>query len=299
VSPPSTTAIKRRAHRAETKITRRARKTNRDVKKSAANPWLERLQRLGYVVRGVLYATMGTLALEFAVGGQADPEDQRATLSLVRGSRFAAVVLGIVIVSLAAYSAWGFIRAVYDPLGRGKDPAGLAARLGFAWSGLNYAALTVFAVEFLLGMVKDTGRDSIQHLVARALSLPLGSVITTVAGAIGVIGGLGQFVDAYRAGFKKDLKRNQMTAWERFAADSLGRYGMVSRGVIFTMLGWFVLVAGVQHDPARAESIGATFRTIATGPFGRVTLAFVAVGFIALGLHSFANALWVRMPKKA
>ena len=43
------------------------------VKRAAANPLLELLERLGYVVRGALYAVMGILALGIAVsvrGGQ-------------------------------------------------------------------------------------------------------------------------------------------------------------------------------------------------------------------------------------
>src|SRR5207245_1979184 len=44
------------------------------IKRAAANPALEILERLGYVARGVLYAVMGVLALRIAMaqpGGQA------------------------------------------------------------------------------------------------------------------------------------------------------------------------------------------------------------------------------------
>src|SRR5713101_3901765 len=44
------------------------------IKRAAANPGLELLERLGYVARGVLYAVMGVLALRIAMaqpGGQA------------------------------------------------------------------------------------------------------------------------------------------------------------------------------------------------------------------------------------
>ena len=44
------------------------------VKRAAANPKLELLERLGYIVRGALYAVMGVLALRIALrigGGKA------------------------------------------------------------------------------------------------------------------------------------------------------------------------------------------------------------------------------------
>ena len=74
---------------------------------------------------------------------------------------------------------------------------------------------------------------------------------------------------------------------------------MFSRGVIFTMLGGFVLQAGLHHDQSRAHGMGAAFAVLAGTPLGHPLFAIVALGFVALGLHSFANALWVRMPKKA
>ncbi len=117
-----------------------------------------------------------------------------------------------------------------------------------------------------------------------------------IAGVIGIFGGLGQFLDAYKAGFRKDLKRNQMTRAQRVTVDSLGRFGMVARGVIFGIVGIFVLVAGLHRDAGDAHSFGPAFAAVAREPLGHVLLALVALGFVALGIHSWANARWVRMP---
>ena len=274
---------------------RRARGANREVRGAAANPWLEGLGRLGYVVRGLLYGVMGILAIRLALGEPTQTADQRGTLYLLAEKPYATILMLAVAVCLAAYSLWGFIRAVYDPLGRGKDAVGLAARLGFAWSGFNYAALTVFALTFLVGATRGDGSDNVRKAVEAGLLAPAGGLIVIIAGIIGVATGMGQFVDMYRASFKKDLKRNQMTKAERAIVDGLGRYGMFSRGVIFSMLGFFIVAAGVHHDASRARSIGESFQVIAAQPVGHVSLAVVGAGLVSLGLHSFANARWVRM----
>jgi hypothetical protein len=85
---------------------------------------------------------------------------------------------------------------------------------------------------------------------------------------------------------------------QRLAVDSLGRYGMVSRGVIFSVVGVFLLQAGLHHDAAEAHGFGPAFQAIAKEPLGHALLAIVALGFMALGLHSFANARWIRMPRR-
>lgn len=258
---------------------------------------MERVARLGYVVRGIIYGTMGILALGLAFGLDSDTTDQRGSLALLGESAIGRIFMLIVIFSLLAYAGWGLIRAVYDPLNRGDGPAGIASRIGFAWSGLNYAALAVFAAGLLLGGSKSSGGDSVQKMVAWGLHLPAGGLIVTIAGVIGILGGLGQFADAYKAGFRKDLKRNKMTRAERVTVDGLGRFGMVARGVIFGIVGIFVLVAGLHHDAGDAHIFGPAFLAVAREPLGHVLLAIVALGFVALGLHSWANARWVRMPR--
>lgn len=273
-----------------------AHEVQKQAKTVATNPWVERAARLGYVVRGVIYGTMGVLALGLAVGVGSDTADQRGSLAILGANAVGRILMLAVIVSLIAYSGWGLIRAIYDPLHRGSDPAGIASRIGFAWSGLNYAALALFAAGLLLGGSKNTGGDAVQKMVAWAMQLPAGTVIVIVAGVIGILGGLGQFADAYKAGFRKDLKRNQMTRAQRVTVDGLGRFGMVARGVIFGIVGIFVLVAGLHHDPQDAHSFGPAFAAVAREPMGHVLLAIVALGFIALGLHSWANGRWVRMP---
>jgi hypothetical protein len=274
-----------------------ARKATREVERGAESPWLERASRFGYVVRGLLYGAMGAFGMGFAIGVWHQTTDQRGALYLLAGSPFKIVIFGAVIIGLVGYSAWGFLRAIFDPLHRGDEPTGIAARLGFAWSGLSYAGLLVFALEFLTGLTRGNGSDSIEKPVRFLLAHPFGVFLTLAVGAIAVLAGLGQFWDGITAGFSKDLKRSTMSKEEKRVVDSLGRFGMFSRGVIFTMLGAFVVQAALHDDAARAKGMGAAFQVIAQQPMGHFLLFVVSLGFVALALHSFASARWIRMMK--
>src|SRR3954470_23236846 len=99
------------------------------TKRTAANPWLEFLQRAGYVIRGVLYATMGAFALGLALGLGGTATDPSGTLVILTGGPAGKVLLIAVAIGLGAYATWGFIRAAFDPLHRGDKPAGIAQRL--------------------------------------------------------------------------------------------------------------------------------------------------------------------------
>ena len=272
-------------------------KPRAEARQAAANPALKLLQRLGYVVRGVLYATMGVLALKVALGkpgGHAT--DLTGSLVYVIGNPFGKWLLFVAIVGLAAYSLWGIIRAVFDPLHRGSGPSGYMARLGFLSSAASYGALAFFGLQVLIGAKPaSAGGDSTQKTISPILDHPAGGLLTTGVGAVVIGIGIGQFVEAYRATFKNDLKGAEMTDTERKVVTALGRFGMFARGVIFTIIGWFVLQAGLHHDPGKVQGFGGAFIFLLNNPLGPWLLGGVALGLIALGLHSFACARWVRL----
>jgi fumarate reductase subunit D len=265
------------------------------VKRAAANPLLELLERLGYLVRGALYAVMGLLALGIALrigGGQTT--DLSGSLVFLVSNPFGKLVLVVAAIGLAAYSLWGFVRAIYDPLHRGSGASGYAARLGFVSSAVSYAVIAFLAVQLLAGSSAPSG-DSTQKTIASVLTHPAGGGLTILIGLVAIAIGLGQFLEAYQASFAKDLKGAEMSQAERTWAIRFGRFGMFARGVTFLVIGWFVVQAGIHHDPAQAQGFGGAFVFLLGQPFGRVLLGIIALGFVALGLHSFACARWIRL----
>jgi hypothetical protein len=264
------------------------------VKEAAANPQLELLERLGYVVRGVLYAVMGFLALRIALatpGGKAT--DLSGSLVWLIGNPLGKAVLVVTIVGLVAYSIWGFVRAIYDPLHRGRDAKGIMARIGFVTSAVSYLVIALFALHILAGQ-GGASPDSTQKTVSTLLASPGGGFFTILLGVISIAIAIGQFADAYRATFKNDLKA-EITESERDVAIGLGRFGMAARGVTFLVIGWFLVQAGIHHDAGQVHGFGAAFLFLLAQPYGRWLLGIIALGFIALGLHSFACARWVRL----
>lgn len=265
------------------------------VRHAAANPTLELLERLGYVARGALYVVMGLLALGVALrvgGGQAT--DLTGSLVFLIANPFGKLVLIAFAVGLAAYSLWGFVRAVYDPLHRGSDASGYAARIGFITSAVSYAAIVILALQILAGSGGASG-DSTQKMVASVLTHPAGGWLTILIGLVALGIGIGQFKEAYRPSFARDLKGAEMSASERDVALMLGRFGMFARGVVFLVIGWFVIQAGIHHDPGQVQGFGGAFLFLLSQPFGHWLVGIIALGFVALGLHSFACARWIRL----
>jgi hypothetical protein len=265
------------------------------VKRVAANPGLELLERLGYVVRGVLYIVMGVLALRMALakpGGQA--VSLTGSVVVLVSNQFGRLLLLVIVIGLAAYSVWGLVRAIFDPLHRGSDPSGYMARLGFLSSAVTYAVIALFGVKLLLGSGGGS-TDSTRKWISSVLAHPEGGLVTVLIGLVLLGIGIGQFVEAYRAAFTKDLKGAEMSETMRSVVTSLGRFGMFARGVIFVIVGWFVVQAGLHHDPGKIQGFDGALLYLLTRPFGHIVLGVVALGIMALGLYSLACARWVRL----
>lgn len=276
------------------------RRAEHEAERAAANPALEFVARAGWVVKGLLYLAMGVLAFGLALGrsGAADQHGTLKFLTGIAGNFWGGALLGAIAVALAGYSAWSLVCAAFDPLGRDR-PGAPGRRLAYLGGGLAYATLLLFCLQLMFGMGGESSDQTVPRVVAFLLSHPFGTWLAGFAGVLAIGGGLGQVVQAFRSDFRKDVQEEDMTENERRAAILLGRLGSSARGVVFIVLGWFVVQAAIRGDPHEAKGLGAAFGTLAGQPFGRVLLAAVALGLIALALYSILTARWMRQPGAA
>src|SRR5512146_2999671 len=83
----------------------------RAAKQAAYSPVMEALTRLGYAVRGVMYVTIGAIALQAATGRATSPADQIGAIATLGRLPSGRIFLWVILIGLAAYALWGLIRA--------------------------------------------------------------------------------------------------------------------------------------------------------------------------------------------
>jgi len=267
-------------------------------RQAVQTPWIEGLARFGYVARGVLYATVGLLALEVALGLGGATTDKEGAIAAIGAQPAGKILLLIIAVGLAGYALWGFIRALLDPLDRGTDPKGLAQRAGYLVSGFTYGALVLPTLGLLLGTRSGGGGgNQVQDSTARLLAAPFGPWLVGLMGLIAMIGGLGQFYQAYSAKFKQEFKTHEMNQTELTWATRIGRFGYAARGVVFVLGGLFLVEAARTADPQHAKGLDGTLQTLAQQPHGPWLLGIVALGLVAFGIYSILGARWIQVVK--
>jgi len=269
-------------------------KAGQDAQQAARKPWVILLARLGYVVRGLIYIVMGMLALRLATGFGGETTDATGALDFISKQPFGKILMVVVVIGLAGYSLWGFVRALLDPLGRGTDAKGLTVRGGYLVSGIAYGALVIPAVRLLQNKPAGAGAGNQQDIVATLLSQPAGVWLVAAFGLFWIVSAIAQWQQAYTANFMDDLKLGKMGHDEEKVAERLGRIGFAARGVVYALIGWFALRAAATADAFRAQGIAGALQKLAQQPYGLILLGLVSFGLVIFGLFSVMCARWYK-----
>jgi hypothetical protein len=283
---PNMTTVNRDAHRAEY--------TARNI---ATSTWITRLARFGYAVKGIVYLIIGGLAMKLAVGHGGAATDQRGALQTIYEQPFGKFLLIIVGIGLACYALWSLIQAIFDTEGKGNGTQGRLARAGYAAVGVAYALLAFGAFQLALGTgsVGQHSSTATQDWTARLLKLPFGQALVVLVGLIVLGIAFYLFRKAYSAQFQNRLALTGRPARLRRWVVGLGRLGYAAIGVVFTIVGIFLVVAALQHNPSKAKGLDTALQTLLHQPFGPLLLGIVALGLFCYGIYSLVEARYRRV----
>jgi hypothetical protein len=255
------------------------------------------LARLGYAVRGLVYLIIGALAVKLAVGAGGTATDQHGALQAISHEPFGKFLLIIVAIGLIGYALWKLIEALFDPDGAGHGAKGMASRIGNAAVGVAYASLALGAISIITGSGNGgkSSNASTQDWTARLLHEPFGVFLVVILGLIVLAVAASLFYRAYAADFRKRLNLTSLSPQWRNWAILAGRLGYAALGVVYGIVGIFLIVAAVSKNASQAKGLSGALLVLMQQPFGTFLLAVVALGLLAYGLYSFVEARYRRL----
>jgi Domain of Unknown Function (DUF1206) len=261
------------------------------VQQTITHPWFEKLARFGYAAKGVVYFVVGLLAAQAAVGTGGRTTDTSGALQEIVIQPFGKLLLSLVAIGIVGYVLWRLVQAMLDPEHpqRSTSVKQIAQRMGYLISAIGYSGLAITAVKLILG-TGGTDGEATEDWTEFVLAQPLGQWLVGFVGAIVFGVGLSYFYQAYTAKFQRHFKRNQMSTTERKWAKRLGQFGIAARGVVFCMIGLFVIIAAMQSDATEVKGLGEALAVLAQQPYGSWILGIVALGLIAYSVYSLTEA---------
>lgn len=260
---------------------------------SQSSKWIGRLARYGFAAKGAVYIIIGVLAAQaaFNIGGELT--DSSGALLTIAVQPQGTILLSLVAIGLTGYALWRFVQAILDPEHLTTGVASVLQRMGCGISGLAYTGLAFTAVELICGS-RGSGNNTTQIWIARLLVQSYGQWLVGTVGAVTI--GLG-FLHVYRAlsaEFHKRLRLIEMSRGTQTWITQIGRFGLIARGVVFMLVGHFLIQAAYYSDPSRAQLTEGALRTLDRQP-NPWLLGVVALGLVAYGIHMGVLARYRRI----
>jgi hypothetical protein len=248
---------------------------------------IQRVGRVGWVAKGVLYGALAILVWQVArEGGSSESADQQGALAELSGKGGGTWLLGAVAVGLFAYAAWRLAEALM------ASSEGKLDRAGALGSGLLHLGLGVLAIVVVVR--GDTtgvggGGGSTDEQAAGLLGSTSGRLLVGLIGVVVLGAAIEQFRRAANASFMRRIDSTDVRH-ERSAIEVLGRIGHAARGVVWAIVGGFLTVAAIQTDRDDAKGLDGSLREVATHAWGDTLLAVTAVGLAVYGVYCIVSA---------
>ena len=275
--------------------------SNQSLGKSSSSSdtakWIEILARLGYAAKGVVYAIVGVLAIQVAFNWGGRLTGSTGAFETIANQPLGKVMLFFVAVGLLGYVLWRFVSAIFDPEHNEEGAKNILRRLSYAVSGLVYGSLAfaAFRIVFSSGSSSSSSSGSSSEQTATLLSQPFGRWLVGFVAACTVGYGFYCIYRGVKVKFRKKLKLVEMSQVEQTWAVRIGRFGLICKGIVSTIVGYFFAQAARSADPSEAKSTAGALQTIQQQPFGAVLMGIVALGMLAYGIHLIVQARYRRI----
>lgn len=265
------------------------------ARRAADSPWVDRLARLGFCARGLVYIVVGLIALQIADGGDSPSGDEASKEGALRelvGRSYGRPLLVVLAVGLAGYALWRASEAAFGKRDEDDERKRTVKRAGSAAKAVLYGAFLVSTLKLIADPKPTQGGTGEQEstTTARLLEVSGGRLLV---GAVGLAIMAGGAYVAYRGlaqKFEKRLDTSDMGRVEGRVIDVLGTVGMAARGLVFGVAGFLLLKAAIDFDPEQAKGLDGTLKVMAQRTYGQLLLTVTSIGIIAYGLYSFAEA---------
>lgn len=252
------------------------------------------LAKMGYVARGVIYSTIGTLTLMSALGLQGQKTGSKGAIVAIRNQPAGEFLLMVLVAGLCGYIIWRLIQGIADADNHGLSPKGLVIRAGLVISAVTHAVLTYWVVKLLLHENDDSSGQSASSAVSNYLNEEMNTLFFGTIGVVLMLVGVAHLFKGYKAGFKKHMSLPKGAhLWLTPAC----QFGLIARGVVWLIIGWIVLRAAITVGSSDQQGITDALQWLSDSPFGNWLIGIISLGLIAFGVYSFIEAVYRRVEK--
>ncbi|WP_300395530.1 DUF1206 domain-containing protein [Henriciella sp.] len=262
---------------------------------SISAPATEAIARIGLGARAFVYFAVAWLLADGAFSSRPDdgasPGDAFRTIEHQQGGRILLIALAI---GLFLYALWRFQQAILDAENQGHDAKGVLARLGMMSSGISYLLVGIAAFAVTRGANDESGSSGgkTEETARWLMEQPYGRWLVALGGLVLAGIGCAQMWRAKSGQWKHNI---DLTGWAG-RLTGLIAFGIAGRGVLFILVGLFLLLGGVSADQSDVKGLAATLGWVRGQPFGFWLFLASAAAIGIYGIYSAVQSLRYKFP---
>lgn len=270
-----------------------ARKARRDAERGRG--WYSWLARAGLVAKGISFGIVGVLAIQVAIGEGGETTSRQGALATIADETLGTMLLLALALGFAAYALWRFVQAFAereDADGEATDRAkNWGKRAGYAARGVIYASLTYTTLKLVTGSgAGESQNEQARETTSTVFDFPAGRWLVGLAGLAVLGAGVWNAYRGVSTKFEDSWRTGRMSAAERRWGSRVGVVGHLARGVVFSLIGLFLVRAAVEHDPKDAIGLDGALQKLAETSYGPYLLGLTAAGLVCYGVYCLVDA---------
>ena len=254
----------------EEHIRRGVKKTKKTLK---YHPLIKRLESLGYIVRGLVYLLLGFFGVQLAFGLRSHAPNLTEVIISVSRAPLGTFSLLLIVAGLISYGLWGISRGVFNVLEEEHDFLGYTKRMGYILSALSYLTLSFTGVLLLVGRDVSNSASDPSAVTNKVWNFPFGREMVIIFGALWLASGLIQIYIS---------KNSKLTS---------GKFGQAARAVLFILIGFFIIKAGLASNPQNIYGIGQVLDLLDQTKIGAYVVGILSLGIMSFGVYSIRIGL--------
>lgn len=257
------------------------------------NPQVERVLKVGWLAKALVYTLMGVAALQIArqdapADGQASPA---GSVAAVADAPVGRLLLAVLTVGLVLYFLWRILSVAVI---RGNEISAWADRVGYTFSGTFYLVLAYSAGKAAFTGVDPAETRTVESLSQSVMEVTGGRTMVGLAGLVTI--GVGAYF-AVQKGIRRSFTKHLISVGpvpsenepKRRVLVVAGVLGWIGRGIVTALVGIFVVGAAIQFDPEDARGFDQSLRAVAGTGIGSALVVIAGLGLIAYGAFCLAS----------
>lgn len=247
---------------------------------------------------GTLYLGIGIIALLSFFKVRNGGADESSIMVVLNDFILGKILILLILSGTACYVAWRIFEVINDPYHYGRSWRGLGKRTGIALSTTTDALILIAGVRVLLGIsaIQGDGQPVEERAMTESLLSGGYGWIVILIGISFLATAIVQLVYGFTRGYRERVDEHDFNGILENIFHVLALYGYGARGLILGIIGYFFLMAGIQHDAGVVVNTDKAFDFIGDN-VSHALFIITAAGTIAYGCFLFALGITYKPSK--